>query len=466
MTTASVVPTEPSPGAAGAPGKAKTSGLAVASLVAGMLGLGTAGLGGIAGLILGVTALKRIGRSGGALRGRGLAIAGLIVSICTLLLWVLAAAICGVYWYIDQSERAAHVRNYQVPEARRALSEVESALNRYQDDIGHPPTAEEGGLRALIRQPTLKDQPPESKWKGPYLNRGPGGPASQEVEVPLDPWGHRLNYRPMPPSSATPYRLWSSGPDGISGTPDDISLESSEKEPAAAPTTAAPAELTLDLGGGVTMKLVLIRPGKFMMGDEKDQHEVAISKPFYMGVTEVTQAQYEAVMGTNPSHFKGATNPVEMVFWNDAAEFCKKLSEKTRQTFRLPTEAEWEYACRAGTQTAFSFGDDPSALGDYAWWGRNSAKTTHPVGQKKPNAWGLYDMHGNVWEWCADWHGAYPKDPVTDPSGPATGRYRVLRGGSWSYVDADCFRCRFRLYYDLAPSLRNFNYGFRCARTL
>jgi hypothetical protein len=212
----------------------------VASLVAGMLGLCTAGLASIVGLILGVTALKRIGRSGGVLRGRALAIAGLIVSVCTLLLWVLAAAIGGVTYLVDQSHREAYVSNYYVPEARRALSEVESALNRYQDDIGHPPTAEEGGLRALIRQPILKDQPPESKWKGPYLNRGPGGgdpgpgrPASQEVKVLLDPWGHRLNYRPMPSSSGTPYRLWSSGPDGISGTPDDISLESGEKEPAA-----------------------------------------------------------------------------------------------------------------------------------------------------------------------------------------------------------------------------------------
>jgi formylglycine-generating enzyme required for sulfatase activity len=367
MTTAPVVPTGPSPKGAGAPGKAGKSGLAAASLVAGVLGLGTAGLASIVGLILGVKALKRIGRGGGALRGRGLAIAGLVVSVGTLLLWALAGAIGVGYHLANQSNMATNVRNYP-------------------------------------------------------------------------------------------------------------SLESREKEPAAAPataaptsaasTTAAPAELTVDLGGGVTMKLVLIRPGKFMMGDGKDRHEVTLSKPFYMGVTEVTQAQYEAVMGASPSHFKGATNPVEMVYWNDAAEFCKKLSGKTRQTFRLPTEAEWEYACRAGTQTAFSFGDDPSVLGDHAWGGRNSAKTTHPVGQKKPNAWGLYDMHGNIWEWCADWHGDYPKDPVTDPSGPATGRYRVLRGGSWSYVDADCFRCGFRLYYDVAPSLRNFNYGFRCARTL
>jgi formylglycine-generating enzyme required for sulfatase activity len=234
--------------------------------------------------------------------------------------------------------------------------------------------------------------------------------------------------------------------------------------------------LTLDLGGGVTMKMVLIRPGKFMMGspdseqgrggNEGPQHEVVISKPFYMGVTEVTQAQYEAVMGTNPSNFKGATNPVETVSWDDATEFCKKLSEKTRQAVRLPTEAEWEYACRAGTATAFSFGDSDSALGDYAWYTSNSGSTTHPVGQKKPNSWDLYDMHGNVEEWCADWWGPYPKGPVTDPSGPATASgARVLRGGSWYNFDSDRFRCAIR--YSLRdPTGRRRNDGFRCAMTL
>jgi len=222
-----------------------------------------------------------------------------------------------------------------------------------------------------------------------------------------------------------------------------------------------PKELKIDLGGAVTMKLALIPAGKFMMGEEKGPHEVTISKPFYMGVTEVTQAQYEAVMGTNPSHFKGATNPVEMLTWNDATEFCKKLSEKTRQAVRLPTEAEWEYACRAGTQTAFSFGEDPSALGDYAWYRANSGWKTHPVGQKKPNAWGLYDMHGNVWEWCADLYGEYPKGPVTDPSGSATGDrgYLVLRGGSWIRADAGAFRCASRS--SNGPSVCDFSYGFR-----
>jgi formylglycine-generating enzyme required for sulfatase activity len=218
-------------------------------------------------------------------------------------------------------------------------------------------------------------------------------------------------------------------------------------------------ELTLDLGGGVTMKLVLIHPGKFMMGEE-EQHEVTLSKPFYMGVTEVTQAQYEAIMGTNPSSFKGPANPVETVSWNDATEFCKKLSEKTRQAVRLPTEAEWEYACRAGTKTAFSFGDDESALGDYAWYAANSGDTTHPVGQKKPNAWGLFDMHGNVWEWCADWWGVYPKGAVTDPQGPASGKYRVLRGGAWPL---DPGRCRSASLTDFTPDSRYFIYGFRVA---
>ena len=232
--------------------------------------------------------------------------------------------------------------------------------------------------------------------------------------------------------------------------------------PAPVKKAEVPAAKELDLGGGVTMKLVLIPAGKFMLGAEgpQQQHEVTISKPFYMGVTEVTQAQYEAVMGTNPSHTKGATNPVEMVSWNDATEFCKKLSEKTRQAVRLPTEAEWEYACRAGTQTAFSFGDDPSALGDYAWWGMNSGETTHPVGQKKPNAWDLFDMHGNVYEWCADWVGYYPKVAVTDPQGPASGKYRVLRGGDWAGIQV---MCRSAVRVGLTPVNRGINFGFRVA---
>jgi formylglycine-generating enzyme required for sulfatase activity len=236
----------------------------------------------------------------------------------------------------------------------------------------------------------------------------------------------------------------------------------------------SPPSLALDLGNGVTMKLVLIRPGKFMMGspdselghepDEGPQHEVVISKPFYMGVTEVTQAQYEAVMGTNPSDFKGPTNPVDKVSWNEAVEFCRRLSEKTRKTVRLPTEAEWEYACRAGSKTRFSFGDSDSILGDYAWYRSNSGSKPHPVGQKKPNAWGLYDMHGNVWEWCADRYGPYSSEASTDPQGAGSGSARVVRGGSWVTGGTGDFRCAYRHRND--PAYRNYRYyGFRCAMT-
>ncbi len=226
--------------------------------------------------------------------------------------------------------------------------------------------------------------------------------------------------------------------------------------------------ITLDLGGGVTMKCVLIPAGTFMMGspesetdrlfDEGPQHEVAITKSFHMGATEVTQEQYEAVMGTNPSDFKGAKNPVDWVSWDDAAEFCRRLSHSTGKTVRLPTEAEWEYACRAGSTTAFCFGDDESGLGEYAWYDSNSGSITHPVGQKRANAWGLYDMHGNVWEWCADWFGPYGAGGAVDPRGPGSGEFRVLRGGTWANNPRHC-RSANRVSY--APGIRVNSLGFR-----
>jgi formylglycine-generating enzyme required for sulfatase activity len=167
---------------------------------------------------------------------------------------------------------------------------------------------------------------------------------------------------------------------------------------------------------------------------------VTLTKPFELGVYEVTQEQYEKVKGTNPSSSKGPQNPVEKVSWEDAVEFCRKLSELPEEkaagrVYRLPTEAEWEYACRAGTTTAYSFGDDESQLRDYAWFSGNA---THPVGQKKPNPWGLYDMHGNVWEWCQDSYGAFPQGLATDPKGPSSGSYRVYRGGSWNLTVRLC----------------------------
>jgi formylglycine-generating enzyme required for sulfatase activity len=208
----------------------------------------------------------------------------------------------------------------------------------------------------------------------------------------------------------------------------------------------------------IGMKLVYIPAGSFMMGspsnekdresDEGPQHHVQISKGFYMGAYEVTQAQWQAVMGSNPSNFKGNNLPVEKVSWNDAVEFCEKLSHQEGKTYRLPTEAEWEYACRAGTTTPFYFGqtistDQANYDGNYTYGsGRKGIyrQKTTAVGSFAPNAFGLYDMHGNVWEWCSDWYGEnyYSSSPGVDPQGPASGSYRVLRGGSWGYSPGHC----------------------------
>jgi formylglycine-generating enzyme required for sulfatase activity len=169
--------------------------------------------------------------------------------------------------------------------------------------------------------------------------------------------------------------------------------------------------------------------------DEKPAHEVTLTKPFYLGEFEVTQEQYEQITGTDPSYCftRGRDLPAEMPSWMEAQEFCKKASRNTGLVVRLPTEAEWEHACRAGSQTSYCSGDDESNLGQAAWYGGNSGITIHPVGQKAPNAWGLYDMHGNVSEWCADfWCSGYGAGAATDPKGPAQGEYRVFRGGSHS----------------------------------
>jgi formylglycine-generating enzyme required for sulfatase activity len=230
-------------------------------------------------------------------------------------------------------------------------------------------------------------------------------------------------------------------------------------------------ELTLDLGNNVTMKLVRIPAGKFLMGSPESekhratnevQHEVTISKPFYMGVYEATQAQWQAVMGTNPSQFKGDNRPVEMVSWDDCQSFCNELSAKVGRTIRLPTEAEWEYACRAGTKTSYYFGDDVSQLARYAWYDDNSDMQTHDVGGKIPNAWGLYDMHGNVWEWCQDRYGAYSAGSQTDPTGLPDGSLGVFRGGG-SNISAYYCRVAFRGIAKHAPDFRGGSGGFRLA---
>ncbi|MEO2015386.1 MAG: formylglycine-generating enzyme family protein [Fuerstiella sp.] len=238
-----------------------------------------------------------------------------------------------------------------------------------------------------------------------------------------------------------------------------------------------PAQLALGdpVVNSIGMLLVPIPAGTFTMGLEGHSnpnylpHPVTLTQPFELGVYEVTQEQYEQVIGSNPSDFKGPQNPVEKVSWDDAVEFCRELSALPAEkaagyVYRLPTEAEWEYACRAGTQTKYSFGDSKSELADYAWYSKNAGgNSPYPVGGKKPNAWGLYDMHGNVFEWCQDRPASYPSGSVTDPTGASSGSDRVRRGGSWSSYSVVC-RSAGRNWSP--PDSRNDNrLGFRVLRS-
>jgi len=211
--------------------------------------------------------------------------------------------------------------------------------------------------------------------------------------------------------------------------------------------TAYDGGLRLDLGNGVTMDLIEIPAGTFTMGsitgddDEDPQHSVEISNKFYIGKYEVTQAQWQAIMDDNPSEYPGNDNrPVESVSWDDSQNFCNVLSSWIGRIARLPTEAEWEYACRANSTTKYYFGDDTTQLGDYAWYASNTGWETEEVGGKLPNDFGLYDMLGGVWEWCQDWHDDdyYAVSPATDPPGPDTGTYKVMRGGGWRSFSSVC----------------------------
>ena len=249
----------------------------------------------------------------------------------------------------------------------------------------------------------------------------------------------------------------------------------------------------------IGMKLTLIPSGEFTMGTtESDnvqspdfqiapQHRVRITRPFYMGVYDVTQSEYERVMGNNPSMFTPSNYsqkvggqdtsrfPVEQVSWKDVVEFCRKLSDMPKEraaarSYRLPTEAQWEYACRAGSKTRYCFGDDWRQLGEYAWYQNHTDSQPHPVGQKKPNAWGLYDMHGNVWQWCQDWYarGYYAESPTDDPNGPVTGSCHVFRGGSWNFPAGNCQSWERNIgcnggprNVNLSPQFRYFDVSFR-----
>jgi formylglycine-generating enzyme required for sulfatase activity len=260
------------------------------------------------------------------------------------------------------------------------------------------------------------------------------------------------------------------------------------------PQPTVPVEPPKSITSSIGMQLALIPAGEFLMGSSKDQdkdagddetprHPVRITRPFYLGLTEVTQGQYRAVTGESPSQFRGSDDlPVEHVSWLDAVRFCNGLSELERLPpfyrikgdqvavadprgvgYRLPTEAEWEYACRARNPARYSFGHDPAVLGEYAWFYKNSGSKTHPVGQNRPNGFGLFDMHGNVWEWCWDEYRSdyYKGSPVDDPQGQSGASVRVIRGGSWSHDPQDA---RSANRFGNTPDSRSYYLGFRLAR--
>ena len=234
--------------------------------------------------------------------------------------------------------------------------------------------------------------------------------------------------------------------------------------------TAHDREIEVSLPGGATMWMVWIEPGTFAMGspdtepgrvlDEGPQHEVTITRGFYLGKYEVTEGQWVSVMGgtaTNP------TLPKVNISWDDVQAFIAALAAQGLTGFRFPTEAEWEYACRSGTTTRWSFGDDENQVGLYAWCDTNSGHQAHEVGTKLPNPWGLYGMHGNVWEWVQDWHGSYSSDSQTDPTGPSTGSNRVYRGGSF-LNPAQYVRSAYRSGNN--PGARYYVFGARLLRQI
>lgn len=231
---------------------------------------------------------------------------------------------------------------------------------------------------------------------------------------------------------------------------------------------------TIYLAEEVPMHFVKVKNGSFIMGsdsteqdrqgDEGPKHQVTISEEFMIGQFEVSQLQWETIMGNNPSLFYRFPNsqhyPVERVSWNEIQSFIAKLNTLQLGKFRLPTEAEWEYACRAGTTTRYSFGDAPHylELNKYAWFNPGSEGKSHERGSKQPNPWGLYDMHGSVWEWCQDWYDKYEGDHLTDPTGPSIGENKIIRGGSW-FNEPEALRSANR--HRQPPDSKHTNNGFR-----
>jgi formylglycine-generating enzyme required for sulfatase activity len=232
--------------------------------------------------------------------------------------------------------------------------------------------------------------------------------------------------------------------------------------PSYAQTSSTEIEMVLVKGGSFTMGCTDEQGSNYCNGEEKPAHQVTLSD-FYIGKYEVTQVQWKAIMGSNPSHFSGCENcPVEDVSWNDVQAFIKKLNAKTGLNYRLPTEAEWEYAARGGLQSKGYKYSGSNNVDEAAWYDGNSGGKTHAVGTKQANELGIYDMSGNVWEWCSDWYGTYSSETQTNPNSEKEVPYRVIRGGSWSYY-VRCMRVSYRNYY--TPSDSSISLGFRLVRS-
>ena len=244
-----------------------------------------------------------------------------------------------------------------------------------------------------------------------------------------------------------------------------VSGASGDPPPTAGATRQTGETRVVTLPGGAKMEMIWCAPGSFRMGSPDDEHgrvsdeplhSVTLTKGFWLGKYEVTQSQWESVMRSNHSRFKNGDSPVENVSWYDCEAFVKRVNPAFGGKARLPTEAEWEYACRAGSDAPFA---GSGVVSEMAWYDENSEHHTHEVGENKPNAWGFYDMHGNVLEWCSDWF-SNPKSDAVNPKGPPSGSFKMLRGGCWFFLGTDC-RCAYRLKRE--PTLRNCIFGFRLA---
>ena len=263
---------------------------------------------------------------------------------------------------------------------------------------------------------------------------------------------------------------------GMSSNPADVSTTASTvsvspvQVPAVPSNTISDDVITIPVKDGICIEMVKVEGGTFMMGatsemknpnsNEKPVHQVTLTNDYYMGKYEVTQALWQAVMGSNPSEYKGENLPVETVSWNDCQKFISKLNSLTGRMFRLPTEAEWEYAARGGKESRGYQYSGSSNISDVAWYDENSGSKTHPVGTKQANELGIYDMTGNVWEWCSDWYSSYSSSSQTNPTGSDSGSARVSRGGGW-FNDASYCRLSVRFYY--TPDFRLDILGLRLA---